>query len=65
VLRSRLTCTPKFYDYLVNDGFVVLDVYSLSAFEHLQLNGFWAANDYYGFMNTFKYIDEKVVLKNI
>jgi len=68
---QRKILLAKFYEYLVDDGSVVLDVYSLSAFEqreeittyeHLQLNGFWTANDYYGFMNTFKYVDEKVVL---
>ncbi|HAI68585.1 MAG TPA: class I SAM-dependent methyltransferase [Gammaproteobacteria bacterium] len=68
---QRKIILAKFYEYLVDEGSVVLDVYSLSAFdqreeittyEHLQLNGFWAANDYYGFMNTFKYLDEKVVL---
>ena len=26
------------------------------------LNGFWSPNKYYGFLNTFKYEDEKVVL---
>ena len=25
-------------------------------------NGFWSRKDYYGFLNTFKYEDEKVVL---
>jgi len=50
---------------------VLLDVYSLSAFEQRveaatyevnQLNGFWSPNKYYGFLNTFKYHEEKVVL---
>jgi len=27
-----------------------------------QLNGFWSSNNYYGFLNTFKYDDEKVVV---
>jgi len=49
----------------------LLDVYSLSAFEQRveaatcevnQLNGFWSPNKYYGFLNTFKYHEEKVVL---
>jgi hypothetical protein len=47
-------------------------VYSLSAFERKeevatyevnQLNGFWSPNKYYGFLNTFKYHEEKVVLE--
>lgn len=29
-----------------------------------QLNGFWSAEEDYGFVNTFKYDDEKVVLYN-
>ena len=27
-----------------------------------QLNGFWSPNKYYGFLNTFKYDDDKVIL---
>jgi hypothetical protein len=27
-----------------------------------QLNGFWSSNKYYGFFNTFKYNEDKVVL---
>jgi len=27
-----------------------------------QLNGFWSPNKYYGFLNTFKYDEEKVTL---
>jgi SAM-dependent methyltransferase len=50
---------------------VLLDVYSLSAFEQKeevatyevnQLNGFWSPHRYYGFLNTFKYDEEKVAL---
>ena len=60
-----------FRAHLAEGGAVVLDVYSLASYrqrqefagyEHRQLNGFWAAGDYYGFLNTFKYDDEKVVL---
>lgn len=52
-------------------GSVLLDVYSLSAFEQKeeaatyeenQLNGFWSPNKYYGFLNTFKYDEEKISL---
>ena len=52
-------------------GVVLLDVYSLTAFEEReeaaiyelnQLNGFWSPDDYYCFVNTFKYDREKVVL---
>jgi SAM-dependent methyltransferase len=61
----------KFHSILKPSGYVLLDVYSLSAFEQREesstyernlLNGFWSPNKYYGFLNTFKYIDEKVVL---
>lgn len=61
----------KFHKILKKKGSVLLDVYSLSAFEQKkeaaiyevnQLNGFWSPKRYYGFLNTFKYNDEKVVL---
>ena len=61
----------KFHRILKPRGAVLLDVYSLSAFEQKeevatyevnQLNGFWSPNKYYGFLNTFKYDDEKVAL---
>jgi hypothetical protein len=52
-------------------GSVLLDVYSLAAFEQRAevamyevnlLDGFWSPNKYYGFLNTFKYDQEKVAL---
>ena len=61
----------KFHRILKPSGSVLLDVYSLSAFEQKkevatyevnQLNGFWSPNKYYGFLNTFKYNEEKVAL---
>lgn len=61
----------KFFRILKPGGSVLLDVYSLSAFEKKeevaayelnQLNGFWSPNKYYGFINTFKYDKEKVAL---
>ncbi|MBW1781480.1 MAG: methyltransferase domain-containing protein [Deltaproteobacteria bacterium] len=61
----------KFHNILKPGGSVLLDVYSLSAFEQKEevsqyeenlLNGFWSPNKYYGFLNTFKYNEEKVVL---
>lgn len=61
----------KFHKVLKPNGSVLLDVYSLSAFEQReeaatyevnQLSGFWSPNKYYGFLNTFKYAEEKVVL---
>ncbi len=52
-------------------GSVLIDVYSLAAFDQREevmtyevnlLNGFWSPNKYYGFLNTFKYDEEKVAL---
>ena len=49
----------------------MLDVYSLNSFnrreesatcEFNQLNGFWSPDDYYCFVNTFKYYREQVIL---
>ena len=56
---------------LKHRGSILLDVYSLSAFDEKMevaiyeenlLNGFWSPRKYYGFLNTFKYDDAKVVL---
>lgn len=69
--NQRKTLLDKFYILLENNGSILLDVYSLTGFtqreentsyEYNQLNHFWSQNDYYGFVNTFKYQDEKVVL---
>ena len=68
---QRKGILSKFHKILKPSGSVLLDVYSLSAFEQReeaaayevnQLNGFWSPNKYYGFLNTFKYDEEKVVL---
>jgi SAM-dependent methyltransferase len=68
---QRRTMLDKFHTLLMPGGCVLLDVYSLNAFEQRQetavfeanlLDGFWAPHDYYGFLNTFKYETEKVVL---
>ncbi len=67
--RKRLL--DKFYTLLVPGGAVLLDVYSLSSFDVRQeesifkknfLDGFWASGTYFGFCNTFKYHNAKVVL---
>ncbi len=68
---QRKKILTKFYKLLKIGGSVLLDVYSLNAFDHReevaayeqrQLDGFWSPDDYYGFLNTFKYEDEKVIL---
>jgi SAM-dependent methyltransferase len=56
---------------LTDRGALLLDVYSLVAFARREetatyayqlLDGFWSSERYYGFLNTFKYDDAKVVL---
>jgi SAM-dependent methyltransferase len=68
---QRKVMLSKFHTFLEPDGFVLLDVYSLNAFERREeralyeanlLDGFWSPNKYYGFANTFKYEGEKIVL---
>lgn len=68
---QRKTMLAKFYSLLKPGGAVLLDVYSLNSFnqkeesatyELNQLNGFWSPDDYYCFVNTFKYEEEKVTL---
>ena len=68
---QRATMLGKFAGILSDRGRVVLDVYSLSAFadkqegltfEKNQLNGFWSADPYFGFLASFKYDDDKVSL---
>ena len=68
---QRKKMLGKFHTLLEIGGYVILDVYSLNAFEEREeiakyetgiLNGFWSPNKYYGFQNTFKYDREKVIL---
>ena len=68
---QRKTLLNKFRALLKPSGSVLLDVHSLDYFDQKeesatyelnQLFGFWSAQDYYGFVNTFKYDDEKVLL---
>jgi len=69
--EQRKKILSKFHTILEPGGSVLLDVYSLAAFDEREeattceanlLNGFWSPNKYYGFLNTFKYEEEKVVL---
>ena len=69
--NQRRKMLSKFHTFLKPIGYVLLDVYSLKAFEQREetekyeanlLNSFWSPNKYYGFLNTFKYEREKVVL---
>ena len=69
--EQRNTILLKFSSLLKPNGSVLLDVYSLNSFykkeesstyEFNQLNGFWSPDDYYCFVNSFKYDKEKVSL---
>jgi 2-polyprenyl-3-methyl-5-hydroxy-6-metoxy-1,4-benzoquinol methylase len=69
--KQRKKLLSKFNSILKPNGSVLLDVYSLNSFEQReesatyelnQLNGFWSPEDYYCFVNTFKYEKEKVIL---
>jgi len=69
--EQRAKLLSKFKVLLNSGGAVLLDVYSLNAFdqkaesasyEKNQLNGFWSPDDYYAFVNTFKYEADKVTL---
>jgi len=68
---QRKKMLTKFHTILAPCGSVLLDVYSLKTFEQRKetaayetnlLNGFWSKNKYYGFLNTFKYEEEKLIL---
>jgi SAM-dependent methyltransferase len=68
---QRAGMLAKFERLLADQGRVILDVYSLKSFadkqeglvcEKNQLDGFWSAQPYFGFVASFKYDDEKVSL---
>lgn len=68
---QRQTMLIKFKKHLKPNGALVFDVYSLTAFKAKEenasyaenlLDGFWSSEPYYGFLNSFKYNNEKVVL---
>jgi 2-polyprenyl-3-methyl-5-hydroxy-6-metoxy-1,4-benzoquinol methylase len=69
--EQRKLLLSRFHSLLKSGGSVLLDVYSLKAFEQQEetavygadlMNDFWSPEPYYGFLNTFKYEKEKVVL---
>jgi cyclopropane fatty-acyl-phospholipid synthase-like methyltransferase len=69
--EQRKVMLTKFQSFLKPGGSVLLDVYSLKSFSNKeesatyelnQLNRFWSPDDYYCFVNTFKYEKEKVTL---
>ena len=68
---QRKTMLAKFYSFLKPGGSVLLDVHSINIFNSKdevalydlnQLDSFWSHEKYYGFLNTFKYEEEKVTL---
>jgi SAM-dependent methyltransferase len=68
---QRKKMLSMFFGLLEPGGAVLLDVYSLRAFDQREestkceanlLDGFWSPNRYYGFLNTFRYEEEQVVL---
>ena len=68
---QRKEILRKFHRILKPGGAVLLDVYSLAALDQKEevstyevnlLNGFWSPNKYYGFLNTFKYDEERVAV---
>lgn len=69
--QQRSELLQKFHKLLKPNGSVLLDVYTLEAFAQREeqslyeinsQNGFWSPEKYYGFQNTFKYEQEKVIL---
>ena len=69
VTGIRKELLSKFYRTLKPSGSVLLDVYSLAAFEQKeeistyevnQLNGFWSPNKYYGFLKLSNTMNKKL-----
>jgi len=69
--QQRRNILGKFRRFLETQGKIILDVYSLNYFnqkeesatyELNQMDHFWAYEDYYCFINSFKYNPEKVTL---
>ncbi|MEM7023886.1 MAG: class I SAM-dependent methyltransferase [Pseudomonadota bacterium] len=68
---QRKAVLRRFHKCLKEDGAILLDAYSMVAYaareetsfyEKNQLNHFWCEQDYYCFVNTFKYEQESVAL---
>lgn len=70
-LEQREKLLQIFYKLLKPNGSVLLDVYTLEAYKAREeksiyevnlLNSFWSHKKYYGFLNIFKYEEQKVIL---
>jgi SAM-dependent methyltransferase len=68
---QRKSLLSKFHNLLIPGGAFLLDVYSTESYHQKQesslyefrlMNGFWSAEDYYGFLTTFKYDDEFLIV---
>lgn len=68
---QRKTMLQKMKKLLKPNGSVFMDVYSYNFFDHKSesatyelnfLNQFWSPDDYYCFINSYKYEEEKVLL---
>jgi 2-polyprenyl-3-methyl-5-hydroxy-6-metoxy-1,4-benzoquinol methylase len=69
--EQRETMLRRFHAILKPGGYVLMDAYTQTAFEQREetsvygtnlMEGFWSPKKYYGFLNTYKYAEEKVVL---
>ena len=69
--KQRRIMLDKFLAHIKPGGALLFDVHSLSAFDEREeatiyapnlLDGFWSPDPYFGFQNTFKYEEDKVVL---
>lgn len=70
--EQRVRLLERVGRLLAPGGAFLFDVYSLSYYETWEemaaygagmMDGFWSAQPYYGFQNTFKYDEDKVVLE--
>ena len=68
---QRAVLLRKFRSMLADGGAILLDVYSPQMFDAREenaiyarnlLDGFWSSDEYFGFLNTLKYDDERVLL---
>lgn len=68
---QRSLLLDKFRTLLADGGSVLLDVYSARMYDRREesatyelnlLDGFWSPDEYYGFLNAFKYDKERVLL---
>ncbi len=68
---QRAVLLRKFHSMLANGGVVLLDAYSPRMLDGREetatcapnlMEGFWSPREYFGFLNTFKYEEERLLL---